>query len=108
MPSRYEPCGLGQMIALRYGAAPLVRRTGGLADTVKDYKVRTGRGTGFVFEEYSAHALEACVKRAVSVYHDRKKWTRLMQNGMKQDLSWEHSAKEYVKIYRKAMKKSSR
>jgi starch synthase len=105
MPSRYEPCGLGQMIALRYGAAPLVRRTGGLADTVKDYNVRTGRGTGFVFEEYSAHALEDCVKRAVSVYHDRKKWTRLMQNGMKQDLSWEHSAKEYVKIYRKAMKK---
>ncbi len=107
MPSRYEPCGLGQMIALRYGAAPLVRRTGGLADTVKDYNERTGRGTGFVFEEYSAHALEDRVKRAVSVYHDRKKWTRLMQNGMKQDLSWEHSAKEYVKIYRKAMKKKS-
>jgi starch synthase len=104
MPSRFEPCGLGQMIALRYGAVPIVRRTGGLADTVLDYNARTGRGTGFVFEEYSAPALVECLRRALELYNDREKWTRLVQAGMKQDFSWERSAKEYVKVYRKAMK----
>jgi starch synthase len=104
MPSRYEPCGLGQLIALRYGAVPVVRKTGGLADTVKDY--RAGRGTGFVFEEYSAPALAACLRRALGAYGDRKKWSSLMQAGMKQDFSWERSAGEYVKIYRKAMRKT--
>jgi starch synthase len=106
MPSRYEPCGLGQMIALRYGAAPLVRKTGGLADTVVDYNPKTERGTGFVFEEYSAQALLACLRRALMVYADKKHWKRLIKNGMTTDFSWERSAKDYVKIYRKAMKKN--
>jgi starch synthase len=105
MPSRFEPCGLGQMIALRYGAVPIVRRTGGLADTVMNYNARTGRGTGFVFEEYSAPALVEGLRRALEVCQDRKKWMRLVQAGMKQDFSWERSAKEYVKVYRKAMRK---
>jgi starch synthase len=105
MPSRFEPCGLGQMIALRYGAVPIVRRTGGLADTVMNYNARTGRGTGFVFEEYSAPALVEGLRRALEVYGDRGKWMRLIQAGMKQDFSWERSAKEYVKVYRKAMRK---
>jgi starch synthase len=105
MPSRFEPCGLGQMIALRYGAVPIVRRTGGLADTVVDYNARTGRGTGFVFGEYSAPALVECLRRALEVYHDREKWKLLIRAGMKQDFSWERSAKEYVKVYRKAMRK---
>jgi starch synthase len=106
MPSHYEPCGLGQMIAMRYGAVPVVRRTGGLTDTVADYNPKTGQGTGFLFKEYSAPALIACLRRALEVYRDGNKWKRLMRNGMKQDFSWERSAEEYVKVYRKAMKKS--
>ncbi len=105
MPSHYEPCGLGQMIAMRYGTVPIVRRTGGLTDTVADYDPKTGQGTGFLFKEYSAPALIACLQRALAVYSDKKKWKGLVQNGMKQDFSWEHSAKEYVKVYRKAMRK---
>jgi starch synthase len=105
MPSHYEPCGLGQMMALRYGTVPVVRRTGGLSDTVADYNPKTGQGTGFLFEEYSAPALIDCLRRAIEVYGDRKTWKHLMQNSMKQDFSWERSAKEYVKVYRKAMKK---
>lgn len=102
MPSRYEPCGLGQMIALRYGAVPLVRKTGGLADTVVDRDA--GKGTGFVFEEYSGRALAECVRRALSVFRDAGEWERLMRRGMRQDFSWEHSAKEYVKLYRKVVR----
>ncbi len=105
MPSRYEPCGLGQMIALRYGTVPIVRRTGGLSDTVSDYNERTGRGTGFLFDEYSAPALIDRLRSALDVFSNQTKWRRLMQAGMKQDFSWEHSAKEYVKLYRKAMRK---
>ena len=107
MPSHYEPCGLGQMIALRYGTVPVVRRTGGLSDTVADYDPKTGQGTGFLFDEYSAPALVDCLRRALEVYSNRNKWNRLARNGMKQDFSWEHSAKEYVKVYRKAMRKKT-
>jgi starch synthase len=84
---------------------PVVRRTGGLSDTVADYNPKTGQGTGFLFEEYSAPALIACLRRALEVYRDGNKWKRLVQNGMKQDFSWERSAQEYVKVYKKAMKK---
>jgi starch synthase len=105
MPSRYEPCGLGQMIALRYGTVPIVRRTGGLSDTVIDHNPRSGRGTGFLFEEYSAPALVGALQRALEAYSNTAKWHRLMQAGMHQDFSWETSAKEYAKLYRKAMKR---
>ena len=105
MPSRYEPCGLGQMNALRYGTVPVVRKTGGLSDTVIDFNRRTGRGTGFLFEEYSAKALIACLRRAVKVYGDQRKWKNIVRSGMKQDFSWEHSAREYIKVYRQAMRK---
>jgi ADP-glucose type glycogen/starch synthase len=104
MPSLYEPCGLGQMIALRYGAVPIVRKTGGLADTVSDYHPKTGRGTGFLFRDYSAPALLACLKRAVALYADKKKWRLLMQAGMKQDFSWGRSAGEYLTMYRKTLR----
>jgi starch synthase len=103
MPSRYEPCGLGQMHALRYGTVPVVRRTGGLADTVVAYSAKTGRGTGFLFNDYSPAALAACLRRAVAVYGDRAAWKRLMSAGMKVDLSWKHSAQEYVKVYQKVV-----
>lgn len=105
MPSRYEPCGLGQLIAFRYGAVPVVRKTGGLADTVRNYNPRTGRGTGFVFEEYTAPALVESLERAIAAYADKRAWKQLMQTGMEQDFSWERSAKEYEKVYRKAMRK---
>ncbi len=105
MPSRYEPCGLGQMIALRYGTVPVVRKTGGLADTVTEYNARTGRGTGFLFEDYSDTALVEGLRRALSVYAKADKWKRLMLSGMKQDFSWTQSAKEYIKVYRKALGK---
>ena len=105
MPSRYEPCGLGQMIALRYGAVPVVRRTGGLVDTVIDHVDRRGEGTGFVFDKYATDDLIACLKRALVVLRDQKKWNSLVQNGMKQDFSWEHSAKEYERLYRKAIQR---
>ena len=103
MPSRYEPCGLGQMHALRYGTVPIVRRTGGLADTVVDHRPRSVKGTGFLFDEYTAEALAGCVRRAVSVFADPPAWKLLLQAGMQVDLSWKHSAKEYVKVYQNVL-----
>ncbi len=108
MPSRYEPCGLGQMHALRYGTVPVVRRTGGLADTVVDHDPKTGEGTGFLFSKYTAEALTGCVRRAVSVFADQRAWKRLMRAGMKVDFSWRHSAKEYVKVYGKVLKEQTK
>ncbi len=105
MPSRYEPCGLGQMIALRYGTVPIVRKTGGLSDTVAGCNAGAGRCTGFLFEEYSAPALIDGLRRALKVFSNKAKWQRLMRAGMKQDFSWEHSAKEYAALYRTATKK---
>jgi len=105
MPSRYEPCGLGQMHALRYGTVPVVRKTGGLADTVVNFNPRTGKGTGFVFDKYSPDALTACVERALTIYRRPNLWKRIVHAGMKVDFSWTRSAKDYEKLYRKAMKK---
>jgi len=107
MPSRYEPCGLGQMHSLRYGTVPVVRRTGGLADTVVDVKARAGKGNGFVFDEYSPDALVACVERALQAYNRPAVWKRIVQAGMKVDFSWTRSAKDYERLYRKAMKKQT-
>jgi starch synthase len=105
MPSKYEPCGLGQLIALRYGTIPVVRKTGGLVDTVQNYNPRTGRGTGFAFGDYTAPALVKALERALSLYRRQREWEMLMRAAMQQDFSWEHSAQEYEKVYRKAMKK---
>jgi starch synthase len=105
MPSLYEPCGLGQMHALRYGTVPVVRRTGGLADTVIDASPRTSKGTGFVFDDYTPDALAACIKRALDVYRDASRWRMIVRAGMKVDFSWEHSAKEYIKVYRNVLAK---
>ena len=104
MPSRYEPCGLGQMLALRYGTVPVVRRTGGLADTVVDHHGST-TGTGFLFDEYTGGALAACVRRAVAAYRDPARWRRIVRAGMRADFSWTHSAREYEKVYRKVLSK---
>jgi starch synthase len=100
MPSRFEPCGLNQMYSLRYGTVPVVRATGGLDDTVINYNERSGRGTGFKFSEYTPQALVRTVKRALKLFGDRKKWRALQLAGMRQDFSWDVSAREYVKVYR--------
>jgi starch synthase len=105
MPSRYEPCGLGQMISFRYGAVPVVRRTGGLADTVSDASV-SDTGTGFVFNEYSTDALVGAVERAMQAFGDRFRWDALVMRGMSQDFSWRASAGKYLDTYREIMRQA--
>jgi starch synthase len=101
MPSRFEPCGLNQMYSLRYGTVPVVRATGGLADTVANYSGKTKKGTGFTFAEYTATALVRAVEQAIGVYkQDRQAWQDLQLAGMAEDHSWDVSAREYVKVYR--------
>lgn len=105
MPSRYEPCGLNQIYSLKYGTLPVVRATGGLVDTVEQYDESTGTGTGFMFNEASAHALYYTVGWAVSTYYDRPDhFYNLQQKAMRQSFSWEDSAKEYIKAYMKAIR----
>jgi starch synthase len=108
MPSRYEPCGLGQMIALRYGTIPIVRRTGGLADTITEGDGGAGPGTGFVFEPETPEACRAAVARALAAYGDPALWRRLADNAMAEDFSWEASAHRYVSCYKRAVKKARR
>jgi starch synthase len=100
VPSRYEPCGLAQMIAMGYGAVPVVRRTGGLADTVID--VSTGEGTGFVFESADSESIERVLERAAKAYADRDFWRVLERRCMEKDFSWSRSAREYVALYERA------
>jgi starch synthase len=98
MPSRFEPCGLGQMMAMRYGAVPVVRDTGGLADTVNSQ-------TGFKFKDFSSEALNAALKKAINTYNNQpSKWLLLQKNAMKADFSWKRSAGEYMKLYGKLLK----
>ena len=104
MPSRFEPCGLGQLIAMRYGSVPVVRRTGGLADTVQDFDPRTGHGNGFVFERHNAMELFAAVVRAIENYRYEDTWRRLVEANMQRDFSWASSAQKYVDVYRQAMR----
>jgi starch synthase len=104
MPSRFEPCGLGQLISLRYGSIPIVRAVGGLADTVTDFNPRTEKGNGFVFHRYSSKALLMAIARAVENYKYSKTWVDLVKNGMKQSFSWEIPAKKYLTLYRKTIK----
>jgi starch synthase len=101
MPSRFEPCGLNQMYSLRYGTVPVVRAVGGLVDTVRPYNPRNGQGNGFLFGEYHPRVLLATLSSALATYPNKKIWTRLQKNGMRADVSWDHSASEYVKMYRK-------
>ncbi len=103
MPSRFEPCGLGQMIALAYGTVPIVRRTGGLADTVRT----TGaKANGFNFEEYSADALLDAINRALRAYADKRRWRKLVANAFASDHSWAASARRYEKLYAAAVRKA--
>ena len=99
MPSHFEPCGLTQLYALKYGTIPVVRATGGLEDTVAQFDARTGRGTGFKFAEYTAAAFVGAVQPAILLHKQPKKWQKLMRNAMACDFSWQASAKEYEKLY---------
>jgi len=105
MPSKFEPCGLNQMYSLKYGTVPIVRKVGGLADTVTDYDPQTGEGTGFVFEDYTADALLATVKRAVDLFQKKRKWMKLMKAGMKKDFSWDKSASRYSDLFEEVTKR---
>jgi starch synthase len=118
MPSQWEPCGLNQMYSLRYGTVPVVRGVGGLADTVREYVpaisgpagagnasagLKSPASTGFVFTDYTAAALLEALRRALALFKDQRKWRTLQVAGMEQDHSWDRSAREYVKIYRRAL-----
>ncbi len=100
MPSRFEPCGLNQMYSMRYGTVPVVRATGGLADTVRPFDPETGTGTGFTFHEYRASAMLSAIETALAVYARPASWRTLQQTGMRQDFSWDASAAAYVHEYR--------
>ncbi len=107
MPSRFEPCGLNQIYSLRYGTIPIVRKTGGLADTVvdtNDQTINLGTATGFVFQQANAASLLATVKRALDLYTNRISWRKLMRNAMQQEFSWASSAREYIEVYKLAAK----
>ena len=103
MPSHFEPCGLSQMIAMRYGAVPLVRATGGLADTVIDADRSQKRGVGFTFTAYTARALIGALDRALAAYADPDRWQAVQRRGMAADFSWSASAQQYVDLYRRAI-----
>jgi starch synthase len=103
MPSFVEPCGLGQMIAMRYGSVPIVRETGGLADTVTDYTVDREHATGFVFQGKTSEACQDALSRALEAYRDKEAWRALQIRGMESDFSWAASARAYVDLYRRAI-----
>jgi starch synthase len=99
MPSQAEPCGLSQMIAMRYGTVPVVRETGGLRDTVPPYDYASGQGGGFTFFNYNADDMLDAVNRALSLYCDRDAWKALVTNDMSRDFGWGRSAREYLALY---------
>ncbi len=100
MPSRYEPCGLNQMYSLRYGTVPIVRKTGGLADTVEQYEDGKETGTGFTFGTFTSQSLLDTLRFALRVWRNQDVWQRLVQRGMSRDFSWQRQGKEYVALYR--------
>jgi starch synthase len=101
MPSRYEPCGLNQIYSLKYGTVPIVRAVGGLDDTIEPYDLRTGKGTGFKFYEYTPEAMLTATQAALALHRKPREWRKLMLRGMSRDFSWSVSAREYLKIYDK-------
>lgn len=99
MPSLFEPCGLSQLYSLRYGSVPIVRKTGGLVDTIIDYTENPSEGTGFVFKNYNGQDFEKCVRRAMSYYYDREAFSALVGRGMHTRFSWADAAKKYLVAY---------
>jgi starch synthase len=107
MPSLYEPSGLNQMYSLRYGTVPVVRRTGGLADSVEPFDPRTGLGTGVLFEEKTGAALAAAMEACLDLYASPLSWSRVIRNGMSRDFSWTHQGAQYVELYHEVMQRPS-
>jgi starch synthase len=108
MPSQFEPCGLNQLYSLRYGTLPLVRTTGGLADTITGYDAQlpNAAANGFAFQEYSSLAMGECLRQACETFRQPKVWKQLIATAMRQDWSWAQSAKKYVELYEKTMERS--
>jgi len=106
MPSRYEPCGIGQLIAMRYGTLPVARRTGGLADTITDYDHLSGSGTGVLFNEFSSDAMTAAIKRGLCLYAEPSKMRQLARSLMLQDFSWDAASDRYIELYRRLEQKA--
>jgi starch synthase len=104
MPSRYEPCGLNQMYSLKYGTMPVVRATGGLADSVQHFDAATGEGTGVVFHDYDANGLKWAIKTSLDIYSNKHSWKKITFNGMAKDYSWDEQGKLYLERFRKLLK----
>lgn len=109
MPSRYEPCGLNQIYSLKYGTVPIVRKTGGLADTIQDWNEYNSygmdTGNGYSFNDYSGYALLHSVQRAINDFHNKPVWNKIQMNGMEKEYSWNYSAEKYVELYKRAISK---
>ncbi len=105
MPSQYEPCGLTQMYSLKYGAVPIVRSVGGLADSIKEFNRKTLKGTGFKFKKFNPDNLQQAVQKAVSVYRKKDQWQKLTLNDMTANFGWDRAAKKYCQLYRRILKK---
>ena len=103
MPSRYEPGGIGQLIAMRYGSVPVVRHTGGLADSVSQCEVSRDSGTGFLFDDLTPESVAAAIEQAIALYEDRDAWRALQRRGMSQDFSWSATAQQYEGVYEEAI-----
>jgi starch synthase len=106
MPSRYEPCGLNQMYSLRYGTVPIVRETGGLADSVELVDSKTGSGTGVLFRDYDEAGVAWAVNAGLDLYRNKPLWSRIIDNGMEKDFSWEHQGAHYVELFRRLSRSS--
>jgi starch synthase len=106
IPSRYEPCGLTQMYALHYGTIPVVRATGGLDDTITPFNPQTGKGNGFKFTAYTPKAFLKVLQKAIELFHNTGTWRKLRTNGMKEDFSWDRSARSYLELYNTALEKT--
>jgi starch synthase len=104
MPSRYEPCGLNQMYSIKYGTIPVVRATGGLDDVIIDFDENREKGNGFKFDSPTEEVLQEAITRAISRFREKDSWKKLMMQAMSYDFSWEHSAKEYIRLYNKLIK----
>lgn len=104
MPSLFEPCGLNQQYSLVYGTVPVVRATGGLADTVREFDTKTGQGNGFVFQDFTSDAMLEAVRRAINLFGEREQWDILQDNGMSANYSWSNAARYYAELYRSLIK----
>jgi starch synthase len=108
MPSQYEPCGIGQLIAMRYGTIPVARRTGGLADTIEDYDHLRGTGSGILFQDFTPSALQDGIKRGLCISRDPKSMGRIIRSSMDKKFFWRDSSRAYLALYRKTSKKALR